>query len=131
MKTVSAGGIILREGKVVLVNQYKSSWSLPKGHVEEGEKPLEAAKREILEECGLTDLELVKELPPYQRSGRSSLNKKEMKTIIMFLFHTKQKDLKPIDKAISEAVWVKKEDAAAMLTRREDKEFFLRCMKDF
>ncbi len=128
MKTTSAGGIVVREGRVVLVQQYRSSWSLPKGHVEEDETPLAAAKREILEETGLADLEMMKELGSYERTGRNSKNKKELKTIIMFLFKTSQEKLKPQDKAISKAIWVKKKNAAGMLTRKEDKDFLLKHM---
>ena len=43
--------------QVLLVNQYKNGvkqvvWELPAGFIEQGEKPLEAAKRELLEETG-------------------------------------------------------------------------------
>jgi ADP-ribose pyrophosphatase YjhB (NUDIX family) len=130
MKTTSAGGIIVNKERVVLVQQYKSSWSLPKGHVDKGEEPLAAAKREILEESGLSDLTLVRELGSYERTGRNSKNKKEMKTIIMFLFKTDQEKLKPQDPAISKAIWVKKKDAAGMLTRKEDRDFLLKHMDD-
>ena len=41
-----AGGIIINSNKeAVIVNQNHDSWSLPKGHVDEGETILEAAIR--------------------------------------------------------------------------------------
>ena len=47
-KTITAGGIIMNEyNEVVIVNQNHDSWSLPKGHIDPGESPLEAALREI------------------------------------------------------------------------------------
>ena len=56
-KTESAGGVVLnKKGEVLIVNQYGNSWSLPKGHIEEGEEILEAAKREIYEESGIKNL---------------------------------------------------------------------------
>ena len=67
-KTITAGGIIINEYKeVVIVNQNHDSWSLPKGHVEDNETFLETAKREIYEETGLSNIELIKELGSYER----------------------------------------------------------------
>src|SRR5688572_17302149 len=98
----SAGGIILnKNGEVVIVNQAGSSWSFPKGHVEEGETILQAALREIYEECGLSKLELVKELGSYKRNKATKYKgRKEMKTIHMFLFKTDDEKLSPKDKTI-------------------------------
>ena len=48
--TQCAGGIILNDNnEVAVVNQNYDSWSLPKGHVDEGELILDAAIREIYE----------------------------------------------------------------------------------
>jgi len=127
--TESAGGVVInQEGKVLVVNQHGNSWSLPKGHIEEGENKIEAAKREIYEESGITDLKLIKELGHYQRcriSEEAKEDKSELKTIFMFLFKTKEKNLKPVDKDNPEARWVEKEKVADLLTHKKDKEFFL------
>lgn len=54
-ETLSAGGVVFRpNGKVLLLRKEdEGRWCLPKGGVEEGEKPEEAALREIREETGL------------------------------------------------------------------------------
>jgi len=58
-----AGGIVLNDrGEVLVVNQRRSSWSLPKGHCDIGEDELETAKREIYEESGVSQLEYIKKL---------------------------------------------------------------------
>jgi bis(5'-nucleosidyl)-tetraphosphatase len=55
-----------KEGRGVLVFMvcHKSGhWTLPKGHPEEGETPLECAKRELFEETGLTLSSLLSDTP--------------------------------------------------------------------
>ncbi len=127
--TKSAGGVVINnEGEVLVVNQKGKSWSLPKGHIEEGEDALLAAKREIYEESGLTDLQYVKRLGSYRRYKiglKEEDDKSELKTISMFLFKTSKKSLKPIDPENPEARWVKKEEAVKLLTHKKDREFFL------
>lgn len=54
----TAGGIIYRRNKrggieILLIQDIKHRWTIPKGHVEEGEKPDDTAEREIKEETGL------------------------------------------------------------------------------
>ncbi len=129
--TQSAGGVVLnRDGKVLVVNQRRGTlWTLPNGHIEMTDKtPLETAKREILKESGITDLEYVKDLGDYERFRISidgvNEDKTERKKIYVFLFKTNEDFLKPIDNKIQEAKWVLKEEAAELLTHPNDKAFF-------
>ena len=99
--TKSAGGVVLNINKeILIVNQIYDSWSLANGHIDPGESNLETAKREIYEETGIIDLKLIKYIGEYNRY-RIALDggndKTELKTIYIFLFHSNQKDLKPID----------------------------------
>ncbi len=48
-----AGAIVFWDQKVVLRKNKYGHWLFPKGHIEEGEKPEEAAIREVAEELGL------------------------------------------------------------------------------
>lgn len=127
--TFSAGGIVLNQkDQVLVVNQNNNSWSLPKGHIDPGEDKLTAAKREIYEEAGIKQLELIKEFPAYDRY-RIGLDggedKSELKTIQMFLFKTNEEKLNPVDPGNPEARWVEKEKVSKLLTHKKDKEFFL------
>jgi len=73
MKTHSAGGVVTNnQGKVLVVSQRGTSWSLPKGHIDPGESALAAAKREIYEESGIRDLELIRELGTRMNATRSA-----------------------------------------------------------
>jgi 8-oxo-dGTP pyrophosphatase MutT (NUDIX family) len=58
---VSAGGIVFRrlpeEGpRYLLIRDSYDNWGFPKGHLEDGESPAEAARRETIEETGLEQL---------------------------------------------------------------------------
>lgn len=57
----TAGGVIFRRDKkgeveILMIQDAKDRWTIPKGHIEEGEKPDETAKREIQEETGLQEM---------------------------------------------------------------------------
>jgi 8-oxo-dGTP pyrophosphatase MutT (NUDIX family) len=62
----SAGGVVLRriadEVHVLLILDPYENWGLPKGHLEKGESPREAAVREVREETGLASLRLGREV---------------------------------------------------------------------
>ena len=56
LKEVSAGGLVVRGGKVLMVQmenlQGDVVWTFPKGHLEKGEGSRQAALREVEEETG-------------------------------------------------------------------------------
>jgi len=132
--TYSAGGVVLnKDGLVLVVNQNGNSWSLPKGHIDPGEEKLEAAIREIYEESGIKNLDLIKELESYERyriGMDGGEDRSETKTIYMFLFTTEEEKLEPLDPGNPEARWVEKEKVAELLTHKKDKEFFLNIIND-
>jgi 8-oxo-dGTP pyrophosphatase MutT (NUDIX family) len=130
IETESAGGVVLgKGGRILVVSQHGSSWSLPKGHVEKGENRLDAAIREIREETGIDQLEYIKSLGRYQRYRISKDGKgddrTELKTIYMFLFRTTQERIGPIDPENPEARWVAKDRVESLLTHPKDKEFYV------
>ncbi|MCC7500809.1 NUDIX domain-containing protein [Candidatus Nomurabacteria bacterium] len=133
-KTNSAGGVVLnKQGEVLVVSQGGRSWSLPKGHIDEGEDALTAAKREIYEESGISNLEYVKDLGTYSRyriglDGKDDLT--ELKNMTMFLFRTKEETLAPVDVHNPEARWVNVEEVEGPLTHNKDKDFFINIKKE-
>lgn len=63
VRETTSGGIVFRrrEGKVeiLLMQDAKNRWTIPKGHVEPGEETGATAEREIREETGLQDMEVL------------------------------------------------------------------------
>ena len=129
MKQVEvAGGVVMNlRGEVAVVKNRDEFWSLPKGHIEDGEDALTAARREIQEETGLTNLVLVRELGSYQRHrGRvgGGDDPSEFRNIRMFLFTTEEEKLEPQDDYNPVAEWVVPADVERRLTHPKDKAFF-------
>jgi len=125
----TAGGVVVTsEGKVVVVEQGGNSWSFPKGGIEEGESALETAKREILEETGIQDLELVADLGFYMRrslnmAGTAERGDESERKRIMFLFKTQTTNVVCDGEEITDVRALSIDDAKALLTHPKDKEF--------
>ena len=104
---IAAGGVVLRrEDQCVYLALAREGdirpFVLPKGEVEPNE-PLEAAaRREILEEVGLSDLQLIGPLGVLERL---SYNKQHWVQTHYFLYTTSQKDGIPTDTQHHDAVW--------------------------
>src|SRR5882757_3254880 len=76
----SAGGVVVRDGQVVVIVPTRRAadgsrvLALPKGHVDPGETPIEAAGREVREETGIVGepiVELGESRYWYRREGRT------------------------------------------------------------
>lgn len=59
----TAGGLIYRlkdgEVEILLIQDSKDRWTIPKGHIEPGETAKQTAEREITEESGLKEMEIL------------------------------------------------------------------------
>jgi ADP-ribose pyrophosphatase YjhB (NUDIX family) len=63
VKEPTAGGIVWRRSdkgvvEILLIQDAKDRWTIPKGHIEEGELAKETAEREINEETGLKEMRM-------------------------------------------------------------------------
>tara|TARA_Y100000992_G_scaffold254986_1_gene188070 strand:+ start:312 stop:737 length:426 start_codon:yes stop_codon:yes gene_type:complete len=125
----AAGGIVIDSNKVLLVRNRKSEyvddpksfWGFPKGHMEEGETPKDAAKREVSEETGFI-VELSDEKPLAESRYEILVNKEKVKKTVWFfkMNVVKAFDSEPDDE-IEEVALVDYETAINLLTHPEDK----------
>jgi ADP-ribose pyrophosphatase YjhB (NUDIX family) len=98
-ESLAAGGVVVRQqGQRVLIALVREGelldYILPKGSLEAGEDLQEAARREIEEEAGLTQLEFLAELGVQERLN---YRRKAWKVIHYFLYLTRQEDGQPTD----------------------------------
>ena len=92
----SAGVIVFRieNGRpLYLLLKHPSYWGFPKGHLEDGETEEDTARRELAEEAGLTEVEIVPDFREvieywFKKEGHS-IHKK----VIFFLARTENPDL--------------------------------------
>ena len=65
VRETTSGGVVFRrnaksgELEILLMQDAKNRWTIPKGHVEPGEETGATAEREIREETGLQDMEVL------------------------------------------------------------------------
>jgi 8-oxo-dGTP pyrophosphatase MutT (NUDIX family) len=125
-REVSAGGLIWRRRNdgsvsVVLVRPAgRSTWVLPKGHIEEGETVAQAATREAREESGLTvgEIEPLGEIS-YVYSSRErdgATITRIFKRVHFFLMKHTGGDTLAHDSETDEVVWLSLDEALARAT---------------
>ena len=103
----AAGGVVARRaGAQILIalarEKQRADYVLPKGHVEAGEHLEAAARREIMEETGLQDLQLLESLGSAERLDFS---RRAWKITHYFLYLTAERDGVPTDAAHHSGVW--------------------------
>ncbi len=107
----AAGGIVRNEENRYLFIFRKGKWDLPKGKLDEGEKPKKAAVREVQEECGIRVDKLGDKLANtyhvYEEADQLILKK----TNWYKMYAEGQKDLKPqLEEDITRAEWLTSAD---------------------
>ncbi len=102
----AAGGVVKNEKNEVLMIFRLGSWDLPKGKIDEGESPEEAAVREIQEETGLNEVKLG-ELICYTYHTYDMKGKRILKKTWWYAMSTPEITLKPqTSEDIEQAIWV-------------------------
>ncbi len=103
----AAGGLVSNVQHQFLLIHRLGFWDLPKGKIEAGEQPREAAIREVTEECGIHDLKIVGELPStyhtYTQHGKHML---KMTHWYRMEYAGKEKLVPQTEEGISDIRWM-------------------------
>ena len=105
----AAGGVVIIDNKFVAIERHGIP-DLPKGHIERGESPEQAALREVEEETGIKDLEIIEELPATWHCYLLN-NQWTIKKTSWFLMRTKSgmKNIPQTEEGISKVYLVDKD----------------------
>jgi len=118
-RETSAGGVVFRRApppdggppRFLLIRDSYKNWGFPKGHLERGEPPAEAARREVAEETGLDDLILhgpIQVIDWYFRFRGKTIHK----YCHFFLFESRRGDPVPqAEEGITDCAWYPLEEA--------------------
>jgi 8-oxo-dGTP pyrophosphatase MutT (NUDIX family) len=118
---VSAGGIVFRRDpetgpRFLLIRDSYDNWCFPKGHLEDGESPADAARRETAEETGLDHLVLqgpIRVIDWHFRFRGRHIHK----YCHFFLFESPSGEACPqVDEGITDCQWRPLEEALDLLS---------------
>jgi 8-oxo-dGTP pyrophosphatase MutT (NUDIX family) len=128
----SAGGVVVRDGKCVVIVPTRLAadgskvLALPKGHPEKDESAADAALREVREEAGV-QARLVEKLGDvrywYMRDGR-----RIAKVVSFFLLEYVSGEVEDHDLEVEHARWLPLEDASRQLTYKGERDMAARAL---
>ena len=131
----STGGGVVFKGNhfLLLARPKKAEIRLPKGHIDQGEKPATAALRETTEETGYADLEIVAELGSalveFELEGAAY--KRTEFYYLMELKSDRQIERPKHDSAQFEPFWCSAAEGLQLLTFKEERVVLKRALAEW
>ena len=109
----ACGGLVVNNRDEILAIFRRKHWDFPKGKMEPGESKRQTAIREVKEECGLKNVEIVRKLgATYHTFGTS--DKRKLKVSYWYIMESNDKKLVPQkDENIEIAKWMSVKDFLA------------------
>ena len=125
----AAGGIVLLDKHILLVKNKRgdskggerSWWGYPKGHMENGEKPVDAAVREVFEETGFEVKAKSNKPIAESRYEINQAGENVQKTVWLYEMEVIEPFKNEPDDEIEEIALVEFDNAHDLLTHDEDK----------
>lgn len=113
----------------LLIKHKAGHWSFPKGHADPGETIMETARRELFEETGIREIDIIEDKTFSERYESVIKKTGETcdKTVTFFVGFVMSKEIatpENFQEEIPEARWVEAENVVNQLTYLEAKEIF-------
>jgi 8-oxo-dGTP pyrophosphatase MutT (NUDIX family) len=135
LREFSAGGVVVDGERLAAIRPQgrpAGHWALPKGAIDEGEKGIDAAVREVLEETGVV-AEPVRRLEPiryvYQRAGE-----RIFKVVTFWLMRPVGGELGAIAEEmrieVAEAAWLPLREAPELLAYRGERQLVAAMLEE-
>ena len=108
----------------LLIEQTGGFWSLPKGHPEknESESEIETATRELLEETGIVPIKIIDDINSVEEYTWNDYGTIVDKTVKFFPCFCADFFVQIDNKEISDAKWLKYQEALDLITYKETKQ---------
>jgi bis(5'-nucleosidyl)-tetraphosphatase len=102
----------------LILKQIQGHWSFPKGHAEDGETALETAKRELEEETGISEVELISNEPQVRDEYiiNEKISKPVQKFVEFFIGEVGSKDIVMQEGEIFDHKWITVEQGESLFT---------------
>ena len=110
------------------VKASKEYWDLPKGHIERGEKEIDTVKREVREETGLEDIEIIEGFKEDIQYFFKFKGQTIFKIVTFYLARTKTRDVKISFEHI-DYKWLPYEKALEQLTFKNAKDILRKAQQ--
>ncbi|MCX6721494.1 MAG: NUDIX domain-containing protein, partial [Candidatus Staskawiczbacteria bacterium] len=138
----SAGAVVFyrsSEGKIeyLLLKHNARYWNFPKGGIEKGEREIDAARRETIEETGLNNFKIIpgfKTGEKYYYRGHKDhpkieeRNKVITKEVVFYLIEAKNKNVK-ISNEHEDFAWLDYTQAVGLFTKNRNRKKGLAILK--
>jgi 8-oxo-dGTP pyrophosphatase MutT (NUDIX family) len=127
----AAGGVVVDRDRVLILRRLKANdIRLPKGEIEAGESAREAALREVAEETGYTDLEIIHDLGA-QTVSFEFRNEYVHRDERYFLMHLRSRDQgqRPIKDLQLVPMWTSWNEALNALSYEEERRWVVLARK--
>ena len=135
VRETTSGGVVFRRNtknqqlEILLLQDAKNRWTIPKGHVEPNEDPKATAQREIIEETGL------KQMKVYDWLGKVNFRYRRTHTLVLMTMHiylvqgTGNTDLLHPENWLNDLKWLPVNDAIEKIAYEDIGKLILIGMK--
>lgn len=103
----AAGGLVFNDDLSLLAIFRRGHWDLPKGKIEKGETKKEAAVREVQEETGIQQVELIEKIGKTYHTYSTKKHKRALKISHWYEMRTGDMEVTPqVEEDIEKVEWV-------------------------